>query len=260
MCWINEGFCALAVGDDKSTWGTGWVSGGGCSSIDAKNNALAECKKRAAGAHVVLCLSSDGQYIDEPQEPSPAKPQGATGGQPGSDAPPTGQTPSSQTITNEIGMQLVLIPAGEFTMGSRDSAEDTAAFFNKNYGEDQKADSFKDQHPQHQVRITRPFYLALTTSRAGNSGSSSPMPTTKRTPKRAPSPGPSDGTTHTSSTKSIPAKPRFRPDRRTSRGQCKLERCGGLLPVAKPEGRPDLSPADRGRVGIRLPRRQQDAV
>ena len=35
-----------------------------------------------------------------------------------------------------VKMELVLIPAGEFKMGSGESAEDTAAFFNKNYGED----------------------------------------------------------------------------------------------------------------------------
>jgi formylglycine-generating enzyme required for sulfatase activity len=63
-------------------------------------------------------------------------------------------------ITNSIGMKLTLIPAGEFMMGSGESAEDTAAFFNKYYGEDVlTADFFKDEHPQHRVRITKPFYL-----------------------------------------------------------------------------------------------------
>jgi len=59
-----------------------------------------------------------------------------------------------------VKMEMVLIPAGEFKMGSGESAKDTAAFFNKAYGEDLlTADSFKDEHPQHRVRITKPFYL-----------------------------------------------------------------------------------------------------
>ena len=57
-------------------------------------------------------------------------------------------------------MKLTLVPAGEFKMGSAESAEATAAFFNKTYGEDVvQADSFEDEHPQHRVRITKPFYL-----------------------------------------------------------------------------------------------------
>jgi formylglycine-generating enzyme required for sulfatase activity len=55
---------------------------------------------------------------------------------------------------------MILIPAGEFQMGSGESAEATAAFFNKTYGEDLlNADFFKNEHPQHRVRITKPFYL-----------------------------------------------------------------------------------------------------
>jgi len=63
-------------------------------------------------------------------------------------------------ITNSIGMKLILIPAGEFTMGSRKSAEDTATSFSKTYGDDLlTADLFTAEHPQHRVRITRPLYL-----------------------------------------------------------------------------------------------------
>ena len=49
-------------------------------------------------------------------------------------------------IINAIGMRLVLIPAGEFKMGSPDSDPDAVAF----------------QKPQHRVRITRPFCLGAT--------------------------------------------------------------------------------------------------
>ena len=43
-------------------------------------------------------------------------------------------------------MKLVLIPAGEFLMGSPDSDKDAQ----------------DDEKPQHRVRITRPFYLGAT--------------------------------------------------------------------------------------------------
>jgi formylglycine-generating enzyme required for sulfatase activity len=48
-------------------------------------------------------------------------------------------------ITNSIGLRLVLVPAGEFLMGSPD--------------DDKDADN--DEKPQHRVRITRSFYLGL---------------------------------------------------------------------------------------------------
>jgi formylglycine-generating enzyme len=67
---------------------------------------------------------------------------------------------SEKQITNSIGMKLTLIPSGEFMMGSKESGEETAAFFKKNYGIDWlSAGDFKDEHPQHRVRITKPFYL-----------------------------------------------------------------------------------------------------
>jgi formylglycine-generating enzyme required for sulfatase activity len=48
-------------------------------------------------------------------------------------------------IHNCIGMRLVLIPAGSFLMGSPDS----------------EAECWPDERPQHEVTITKPFYLGL---------------------------------------------------------------------------------------------------
>jgi len=74
---------------------------------------------------------------------------------PAEEATPAG----AKVITNSIGMKLTLIPAGEFMMGSRESPGDTAAFLKKTYGSSPPADSFKHEHPQHRVRITKPFCL-----------------------------------------------------------------------------------------------------
>jgi formylglycine-generating enzyme required for sulfatase activity len=51
-----------------------------------------------------------------------------------------------QVVTNSVGMKLVLIPAGEFLMGSPAGEEGRS----------------NDEGPQHRVRISRPFYLGET--------------------------------------------------------------------------------------------------
>ena len=50
---------------------------------------------------------------------------------------------SPESITNSIGMKLILIPAGEFRMGITDNDTDVE----------------NDKKPQHLVRITKPFFL-----------------------------------------------------------------------------------------------------
>ena len=68
-----------------------------------------------------------------------------------------------------VKMELVLIPAGTFKMGSGESAEDTAAYFNETYRESFPADglggleasAFENEHPQHDVRITKPFSMGI---------------------------------------------------------------------------------------------------
>ena len=55
-----------------------------------------------------------------------------------------------------VKMEFVLIPAGEFMMGSRRSPDEVA----KQSGiANAKADRFAGEHPLHKVRIAKPFYL-----------------------------------------------------------------------------------------------------
>ena len=68
---------------------------------------------------------------------------------------------AAETITNSLGMKLVLIPAGEFHMGAEEDRSDTLKAFP--YCEpdylDGEPDEFAGELPRHQVRITKPFYM-----------------------------------------------------------------------------------------------------
>ena len=59
-------------------------------------------------------------------------------------ASPVGKE-APQRVRNSIGMEFVMIPPGEFLMGSSES----------------EADSRADELPQHRVRITRPFLMGV---------------------------------------------------------------------------------------------------
>jgi len=71
------------------------------------------------------------------------------------EAPPSGLEEETLDLGDGVTMKLVLIPAGEFMMGSHESAAALAKAF------DTDAKLFKDEHPQHPVKITRPFYLGV---------------------------------------------------------------------------------------------------
>lgn len=66
--------------------------------------------------------------------------------------PAWAETP--RTITNSIGMKLVLVPAGEFTMGAEEDRGETIKYFP--YVDPKE---LKGELPRHKVRITKPFYL-----------------------------------------------------------------------------------------------------
>ncbi len=58
---------------------------------------------------------------------------------------------------NSVGMRFVLIPAGTFMMGSRDSAAEVARRCNM---PNAQGGWFYDEHPRHKVALTSAFYLA----------------------------------------------------------------------------------------------------
>jgi formylglycine-generating enzyme required for sulfatase activity len=62
-------------------------------------------------------------------------------------------------LTDSIGLKLVLVPAGEFLMGSTESVDELLKTFPA-YKVAAKTDYlFQDEFPRHRVRITKPFYL-----------------------------------------------------------------------------------------------------
>lgn len=58
VTWVHNGFCALALGDDKSRWGIGYSYGDGATNTYARNRAVEECRKRTSNAHAVLVICS----------------------------------------------------------------------------------------------------------------------------------------------------------------------------------------------------------
>ena len=61
-------------------------------------------------------------------------------------------------IENSLGMRFVLIPAGTFMMGSRDSSAEVAR---RCAMPNAQAGWFHDEHPRHEVRLTTAFYMSI---------------------------------------------------------------------------------------------------
>ena len=65
--------------------------------------------------------------------------------------------PMEASIQNTLGMKFALIPAGEFTMGSDESAESLARSYPQY--ERKRLQDLRDEGPAHKVSISRAFYL-----------------------------------------------------------------------------------------------------
>lgn len=68
----------------------------------------------------------------------------------------------AKEFTNSIGMQLKLIPAGEFIMGAEQTPEEVARLANASAKfEIATVDRFRSERPQHRVRISRALYFGV---------------------------------------------------------------------------------------------------
>jgi formylglycine-generating enzyme required for sulfatase activity len=77
----------------------------------------------------------------------------------GSSGQPADSAAAAKSFTNSIGMKLVLVPSGQFMMGSKETAQELAGAYkikNKNVLD------FEREHPRHCVRITKPFFMGAT--------------------------------------------------------------------------------------------------
>jgi formylglycine-generating enzyme required for sulfatase activity len=91
------------------------------------------------------------KILGRPGIPKPVKPEAQEIPEPEPTAAPLAgvqkdlESPLARALTNSLGMQFVLIPAGTFLMGS---------------GSEEEGD--EDEQPRHQVTISQPFYLQIT--------------------------------------------------------------------------------------------------
>ncbi len=61
--------------------------------------------------------------------------------------------------TNSMGMEFVLIPPGEFVMGSPEAERQASMEDAKAFNDTMRISGILGEEPQHRVKITRPFYL-----------------------------------------------------------------------------------------------------
>lgn len=68
------------------------------------------------------------------------------------------EPPAPNVVTNSLGMRFVLIPAGEFMMGNKESPQELARAFAAYYAE---PGFFVRGNPSHRVRLSKPIYMGV---------------------------------------------------------------------------------------------------
>lgn len=144
---LAAGLAAAALAIGLFVWRAPWAEEIDASAAQAKRESMA-----VAGTPAL----SDATAKTSPRQA--ARPGTADENTGVSAAPETSPAALPPEITNSLAMKLALVPAGEFAMGSSETAAELADAL----GPLPEGFDDADEHPEHRVRIGRPFYFGVT--------------------------------------------------------------------------------------------------
>jgi len=134
-----------------------WCSASGLCRSATRFRAGAYTRSSFIGIRVALVPMDASSVVEEPELGAGERTEVAMEGAVAAQKECSQRSGLPVEITNSIGMKLSLIPPGEFMMGSAKSPQEIRRMFELEIlpGE------YDDEHPQHRVQITKPFYLGM---------------------------------------------------------------------------------------------------